>query len=416
MDNEKKYTVVDTLYAWYLGNPSKPELVGSLNLFHALRGVSLRYDEHWLTNGFALSEDLPLIDNEIFPTIRETAVGAIDDARPDRWGERVIRLLEKPQRLSILEMLYFAGDGRFGALGISTSASSYLPFKKETLPYLEDVEAIHKLVERVLAGEQIEEINRRLIAPGATMGGARPKALIEIDGCQWILKFSEESHLQEPSIEHASMTLAKLAGINTAQTRLIKLSKGNAIAIKRFDRISNNKIDMRLHCISANVALRAAGSDFSYPALAQLLRRRGVTKNQLNQNQMKEIFRRLIFNILIDNTDDHEKNHAFICTDSGHYILSPAFDVLPTGQAFGYQAMDVGLSASLSTIDNALSMASSYGLSLKDATEQAKSVAQTVNIWRDHFKKTGVDQKIIDLISQQIDRDFLKFQREKLLR
>jgi serine/threonine-protein kinase HipA len=416
MDNKEKYSVVDTLYAWYLGNPSNPKLIGTLNLFHALRGVSLRYDSKWLTNGFALSEDLPLIDREHFPTLKETAVGAIDDARPDRWGERVIRLLERPQRLSILEMLYFAGDGRFGALGISTSESAYLPFKKETLPRLDDVDAIHKLVQRVQAGEQIEEVNRRLIAPGATMGGARPKALIEIDSDQWVLKFPEEGHWYEPSIEHASMTLARIAGINAAETRLITLAKGHAIAIKRFDRATQSNIQERMHCISVNVALRAAGSAYSYPAMAQFLRRRGVTDDQLNQIQMREIFKRLIFNILIDNTDDHEKNHAFIYTKAGQYSLSPAFDVLPTGQAFGYQAMDVGENASLSTVDNALSMSSSYGITLKDAKEEAKTVAQTVNNWRDHFKTYGVDHNVITQIGQQIDRDFLRMQREKLLK
>jgi serine/threonine-protein kinase HipA len=83
--------------------------------------------DDWVSRGFALSEDLPLQTLEYFPSERDTAAGAIDDARPDRWGERVIRFIDKPPRLSLMEYLYFAGDDRFGALGISTSKASYRP-------------------------------------------------------------------------------------------------------------------------------------------------------------------------------------------------------------------------------------------------------------------------------------------------
>ena len=415
MSEQASYRVVDTLYVWYLGKPSTPVLVGALNLFDALRGVSLRYSENWLLNGFALSEDLPLVDQEHFPTIKETAVGAIDDAHPDRWGERVIKLLEKPPRVSILEMLYFAGDDRFGALGVSTSDTRYIPCTHEAIPRLVDVDAIHRLVQRILSGEKIEEFNRRLIAPGATMGGARPKALVEIDGAQWVLKFSEEDLWFEPTTEHAAMTLATRAGINAAETKLIQLSKGNAIAIKRFDRAKSDRDAIRFHCVSANVALRAAGSENTYPAMAQLLRRRGVSENQSNQKQMREIFRRLIFNILIDNTDDHEKNHAFILTDAQQYSLSPAYDVLPTGQAYGQQAMGVGRNGYVSTVENALSMPEAYGLTFEQARQEAKKVAQIVDLWRNHFKKHGVQVKIIEMLGQHIDREFLIQQRQALL-
>jgi len=204
--NTSDHSIVDTLYVWYLGYRASPRLVGTLNLVQSMRGVSLRYSQDWLKTGFALSEDLPLIEIEHLPKMRESACGAIDNARPDRWGERVIRLLERPQRMSIMEMLYFAGDGRFGALGISTSAQAYIPSKSDILPQISDVEAIHRLVQRVLAGEQIEELNRRLIAPGATMGGARPKALIEMDGSQWVLKFAEHEVWFEPSVEHATIS------------------------------------------------------------------------------------------------------------------------------------------------------------------------------------------------------------------
>ena len=410
MSGSALYRVVDTLFLWYLGRPERPVLVGNLNLVLSGRGVSLRYAPEWLQNGFPLSEDLPLVDREHLPREKGVAAGAVDDARPDRWGERIIRQVERPPRLSLLEMLFFAGDDRFGALGVSTSAETYTPSNTSPLPQLADVDAVHELVRKVLAGEMIDETHRRLIAPGATMGGARPKALIQMEGVEWVLKFAEEDMSSEPLVEHAAMTLAAQAGITVAETRPIKLARGAAVVVKRFDRAPGQ----RLHALSANVALKAAGSELSYPNLAQLLRRRGSTEGGVNRRQMHELFRRLIFNILIDNTDDHEKNHALIVSDAQHYLLSPAFDVLPTGQALGYQAMVVGVDGAVSSVDNALSMSQAYWLSRREAVAEAKDVAKIVNHWRVHFAAAGVDRNTIDLLATQIDRSQLLEQRRAL--
>src|SRR6185436_7160188 len=283
------YTARDDLYLWLLSEPSAPVLIGTLTLLRATRGVSLRYAPEWLTRGFALSEDLPLVAEEFLPREKDTAAGAVDDARPDRWGERVIRLIDKPPRLSLLEFLYFAGDDRFGALGVSSSQDSYLPRRTGSLPRLTDISAIHELVRRVLANEPIPTAQKRLIAPGVTMGGARPKALLDIEGEQWVVKFSDHEPTDTPLVEHATMTLARKAHIRTAETRAIRLVDGHAVAVKRFDRSRGR----RLHAISANVALKAAGEALGYPELAQILRRRGVTANDANIAQMRELFRRM---------------------------------------------------------------------------------------------------------------------------
>lgn len=113
----------DELHLWFLGNPADPRHVGQLRLIDAGKGVSLHYGENWLQTAFPLSEDLALVDTEHLPRWKGLAVGAVDDARPDRWGERVIRYIDKPARLSLMEYLYHAGDDRFGALGVSTSAT-----------------------------------------------------------------------------------------------------------------------------------------------------------------------------------------------------------------------------------------------------------------------------------------------------
>ena len=94
-----KYRPTDRLYLWLLTRPQQPVLIGELNLVRSTQGVSLRYADPWLRRGFSLSEDLPLIDEEFLPEEKGVAAGAVDDARPDRWGERVIRHIDKPARL-----------------------------------------------------------------------------------------------------------------------------------------------------------------------------------------------------------------------------------------------------------------------------------------------------------------------------
>ena len=404
------YAPSNRLYLWLLTRPEQPVPIGELNLVRVSQGVSLRYADSWLQGGFALSEDLPLIDEEFLPVEKGTAVGAVDDARPDRWGERVIRFIDKPARLSLLEYLYFAGDDRFGALGVSTAANEYLPRRLGPLPTLKDADELHELIRKVQNNEPVLPAQRRLIAPGATMGGARPKALIDIAGHQWVIKFSDGDPADTPLIEHATMTLAQKAGIRTAETMPVRLTHGHAVAISRFDRLGG----LRVHSLSAGVALRAAGERFGYPELAQLLRRRGVTDGDAYVGQMREVFRRMVFNILIDNTDDHEKNHALLMTDAQQYELSPAFDILPSGQALGFQQMRVGEQEADSTVANALSLSQMYGLTKSEAVKEAQAVAQVIDGWKQHFAACNVTRGDIDLYAQQIDRPFLRDQRREL--
>lgn len=409
-DASSAYTPTDRLYLWLLTRPREPVLIGELNLVRSLQGVSLRYADDWIERGFPLSEDLPLIDQEFLPPAKGTAAGAVDDARPDRWGERVIRFVDKPPRLSLLEYLYFAGDDRFGALGVSTSRDEYLPRRLGPLPTLAQADEIHELVRRIQANEPVPEELKRLISPGVTMGGARPKTLCDIDGEQWIVKFADGDPTDAPLVEHAAMTLASRAGIRVAETLPVRLTHGHAVAVKRFDREGAT----RRHCLTAHVALRAADEPYGYPELAQLLRRRGVADGDAYVDEMRELFRRMVFNILIDNTDDHEKNHAVIVTDEQQYALSPAYDILPSGQGLGFQQMRVGEDAGDSTLENALSMAQLFALERDAAVEEIRRVARVVDGWQAHFASCGVTRGDIDLYAQHIDRLFLKNQRTRI--
>jgi serine/threonine-protein kinase HipA len=405
----------DDLYLWFLADPAAPRYVGQLRLVNVGKGVSLQYGADWLASGFPLSEDLQLVGIEQLPRWRGMAVGAVDDARPDRWGERVIQYIDKPARLSMMEYLFYAGDDRFGALGVSTSADDYKPRIKSPLPRLEQAQQLSEIVHKVSAKEPVNAIERKMLAAGGSFGGAKPKALIEINGVQWVIKFFNNEPIDVPLIEHASMTLAKLAGIQVAETRVVPLLGEHALAVRRFDRDGV----VRIHCISAGTALRAqtvAGQEpeFGYPSLAQLLRRAGVAEDDRNLLDMQELFRRMVFNILIDNTDDHEKNHTLMVvapTRQGKYRLAPAYDVLTTNSGQGYQEFIVGTAQRDSTLSNAMSQCELFGYTPAQAAAVVVRVIQVVDGWRKHFAACGVTQVDLESLAERIDGDQLLGQR-----
>jgi len=406
----------DALYLWFLANPAVPRYVGQLRLVDAGKGVSLQYGDDWLASGFPLSEDLLLVDIEHLPRWKGMAVGAVDDARPDRWGERVIQYVDRPARLSIMEYLFYAGDDRFGALGVSTSADAYVPRAHSPLPRLEQAQPLSEIVHKVSAKEPVNDIERKMLAAGGSFGGAKPKALIDIAGEQWVIKFFNNEPIDVPLIEHASMTLAALAGITVAETRVVSLIGENALAVRRYDRDGA----MRTHCISAGTALRAqtiAGQEpeLGYPSLAQLLRRSGVADDGLNLLDMRELFRRMVFNILIDNTDDHEKNHALKVvapTRQGKYRLAPAYDVLPTNSGQGYQEFIVGTAQRDSTLSNAMSQCELFGYTTAQAAAEVARVIKVVDGWREHFAACGVTDADLESLAERIDGDQLLAQRQ----
>lgn len=404
------YKPQDTMSLWWLGNgPASPLRVGQLLLTDGNRKVGLEYSADWLQHGFALSEDLPLGRGVYLPKERDMAAGAVDDARPDRWGERVIRNLYKPSRLSVLEYLYFAGDDRSGALGVSLDAGGYQSSNGGTLASLANLEEMQRAIAAVLAGEQLDERLVRLVKPGPSFGGARPKSLIEMDGAQWVVKFSEGEDFNTELVEHATMRLASQCGLDVAQTRALPLVRGHAVAVRRFDRCG----DQRSHVLSANTVLRANGLPMGYPELAQSLRRIG--RAPAIRGQQKELFKRMVFNILMDNTDDHEKNHAFVRAADGFYDLSPAYDVVPSVQGLGQQQLRVGKHQADASMENALSEVQAFGLTKDAAVEAVKRVAVVVGGWKEFFRGQGVSNRDLDRMAQYIDGANLKAQRAEFI-
>lgn len=400
------YRPQDLMWLWWLGD-AVPRRVGSISLTAGHRKVALTYDAQWIEQGFALSEDLPLAGGLWVPKENDSAAGALEDARPDRWGERVIRHIRRPSRLSLLEFLYFAGDDRFGGLGVSLKPEAYAPCALGAIASLASLHDMQKAIAKIIAGEKLDESLTRLVRPGPTFGGARPKSLMQDGAQQWIVKFPEDEELDVGLIEHATMTLGARCGVAPAATMALPLSKWHAVAVARFDRPGG----MRLHALTAYTALRAAGMEDGYPELAQLLRRIGHP-DQFRQDQAL-LFRRMVFNMLVDNTDDNHKNHTLIRGPDGYHRLSPAYDVLPSAQGLGYQQMRVGREGAASTLSNALTEAGAFGLKPDQAVAVVTEVCRCVADWKPHFAQTGVSARDLDVLSQYLDGPALADQRRE---
>ena len=196
------------------------------------------------------------------------------------------------------------------------------------------------------------------------------------------------------------MTLAARCGIDVADTLALPVAGRHAVAIRRFDRVGSDG-RQRVHAISAHVALRAVGEEYGYPQLSQELRR--LAPPQQIAQQQEQLFRRMVFNILVDNTDDHEKNHSLLRQADGNWLLAPAYDVLPSASGLGYQAMVVGKQGNESTLDNARSQVAAFGLKASAANAIIQAIAGEVDAWREHFRHMGVSAGDIEVLAQYID-------------
>ncbi|MDP2016373.1 type II toxin-antitoxin system HipA family toxin [Hydrogenophaga sp.] len=414
----KAASVPERLFAWYLADPQNPVLIGEIGRV-SNGDASLTYTPSWRQEGFALSEDMPLRDQTYSPMHRRhrepAAAGSLDDSRPDRWGEKVIRTLYK-KGATLRDNLYLAGDDRFGALGVSGSDTAYEPFNRQPLPRLHDVPTLAEAAAVIQSGEgELNAQRRDLLGAGGSLGGAKPKAVVNIDGEEWVVKFFDGEPWDQPLVEHACMTLAQTAGVRVAQTRVIKLPAEHAIAVRRFDRVGNT----RVHSVSASTLLRAAtpqGEEpqYGYPHLARRLRALGNV--QRLDEHLQDLFRRMAFNILIANTDDHEKNHAVtheLINGAPVVNLSDAYDVVTTGSgAFAHEFM-IADDVVDPDLEAAISVHRDFGLDEAQARHAISEVVRVVDGWRDHFTALGVTTGDMEALAEFIDSDELQQQRDR---
>lgn len=391
-----------SLWVWYLADPQAPRRVGTVSLIAATKRVSFTYDAAWKDGGFSLSPTMKLgrrgaQERPILPPAGGLAPGALDDSMPDRWGQSTIRAIDRPKRLATLDFLYYAGDRRFGALGVSSDPEVYRPCPESPLLSTASLEEAHALIQRIIDKQPLNERERRMLQSSRSLGGAQPKMLVSIDGEEWIAKFPKGDNVDHQLIEHASMTLAREIGIRAVESRVYPIATEHVVMTKRFDRRSAR----RVHALSAKTLLEREGTE-SYATMADVIREWCHPEEVAEQR--RELFARMVYNILIDNTDDHTKNHAFLRRDDGYYELAPAYDIPPQMNGLGEQAIPVA-DGSGSDFGAALEHCARFGLTRDEAVETWREVADGVSRWKEVFRSVGVLGSDLDYLSDYLDTE-----------
>lgn len=361
-------------YVWvWLPAETAPVVAGKLTQ----QGEQLRfnYGKSYLErdNAIALYDrELPLRPG-ILPLLPGlTMPGCLRDAAPDAWGRRVIlnRLLGKKgvgaDTAVLTELTYWleSGSDRIGALDFQRSPTEYVPRLTEHATLEELLES----AARVEQGVPLSPVLDQALNHGTSIGGARPKALIETDGRKYIAKFSSSSDLYSiVKTEFVAMRLAERAGLHVAPVRLVQAVRKDVLLIERFDRVAMTGGWQRRSMVSALTLLeldemmaRYAG----YEQLAEIIRHRFADP----VTNLHELFARLVFNVLCGNTDDHARNHAAFW-DGKRLSLTPAYDICPQGRAGNEasQAMLIHGNNRMSRIDVCLSAAPQFLLSGEQA-------------------------------------------------
>lgn len=391
-----------TIFVYDDFSTDQPVLMGSLyvNVIKGGESYSFEYDKDWLKKtGLTLTLDPELMpySGRQYPT-GKNIFGLFADASPDRWGrvlmnkrERILAEKEGRKPSKLYDSDYLLGvydETRMG--GIRFKANPEGPFlsdDKETAapPWatLRTLEEASRNFENDETGLTEKWLNQ-LIKPGSSLGGARPKAtVVDTKDQLWIAKFPSKNDENDTGAwEMATHDLAALCGLNVPEAKLEKFSPlGSTFLIKRFDRLGSK----RVHFASAMTLLgktdgASAADGSSYLDIAAFIKSYGAQPKK----DLIELWKRIVFNMAVTNTDDHLRNHAFILTDKG-WILSPLYDVNPV--PYGDElSLNVDEEDNSINIDLAVQTAVRFGISKSDAEAQAKEILKIV---RDNWEKTA---------------------------
>ncbi|MFY7992221.1 MAG: type II toxin-antitoxin system HipA family toxin [Bacteriovoracaceae bacterium] len=331
----------------------------------------------------------------------ETIFGSIKDSSPDRWGRY---LLEKKFSRKLTEMEYVLANGidHVGALGFSPEDYN-VPMRLTPSGYVQhtfdkiSLEMIMDQTEMVLKNEEDEEKLKELLHYGPSLGGARPKYSVHINSAAYLAKYSiSQDRRREPLIEFATMKMAQDLKLNVPDIKLSKISNRDVFYIKRFDRNNDDKSPF----ISA---LTLCGwdengyADWSYPVLCQALISIGKNSSQI-EDDLIELFRRVAFNIAVNNNDDHPRNHG-VYLFQNVWRLSPLYDVVPmdSGSQNFSLAMEIGLNKREASKRNLLSSCGYFKLETARANQLIEEIFQFVTSnWKNYFKEAGLTDKEIN--------------------
>lgn len=400
MDNEKKIYV----YADLLTYKNYPVGVLHVSSSKGKEFYSFEYDEEWLRKrDISLDPDLELYKGRQYITDDKTIFGVFADSCPDRWGRRLLNRQEetraranreKPRKLQESDYLLGVFDqARMGGLRFKTDSKG--EFLANDPQYsIPPWTSLRELEQASVSFEQNDNPSgekwlKQLLAPGSSLGGARPKASVTApDGSLWIAKFpSKHDDVDTGAWEMVTHDLAEICGLNVPAAKAESFSNmGTTFLVKRFDREGAQ----RIHFSSAMTMLGKedganASDGSSYLEIVSFLKAKGASPKK----DIQELWDRIVFSMAVSNTDDHFRNHGFILTAKG-WVLSPMYDVNP--DIYGeYLSLNVDDNNSSIDLDLAVDAAPYYGIDKDDAAEQVARIKDIVRKnWLPLSKKYGI--------------------------
>jgi serine/threonine-protein kinase HipA len=408
----------------YVDLDGVPHLAGRLwtRLRKNRESATFEYDPDWLRHParFALEPALMLGAGAFHTAPDAPLFGAIGDSAPDRWGRALMRRMSRRQAeregravraLREIDYLLMVDDeARQGALRFAEGAGG--PFLREAdasrIPPLGELPKLLSAAERIADEEGTDEDLRLLFAPGSSLGGARPKASVRLkDGSLAIAKFPRrDDEINVVAWEAVALTLAGKAGIATPTVRLEEVARRPVLLVSRFDRVKGH----RKPFLSAMSMLGAKDNESrSYLEFVDALRRYGAAPVE----DMEALWRRIVFTILISNTDDHLRNHAFLYEGQRGWRLSPAYDLNPVPVDIKPRVLATAITEDDNTasLPLAFEAAGYFEISMTRAREIAGEVAAVVSTWRAQAKRRGISRQEIDRMASAFEHRDLEIAR-----
>jgi serine/threonine-protein kinase HipA len=396
----------------YITLPGKVSAItaGKLVLDQTGSGVSLGrfvYGRSYLRNPEAVAID-PIelkLSNTTYSTVHLKGVfGALRDAGPDYWGRRVIEKHAAKSALGEMDYLLDSPDDRAGALGFGLNNVPPAPLRKfnQTLDLAKLQGLADALIKDEIPSDPAAPQVQELLLLGTSMGGARPKAVVQDNEGLWMAKFNRpDDRWNYARVEYAMLRLARQCGINVSENRIESVGGQDVLLVKRFDRDNNAEGYTRARMISGLTVLRAdetndARERWSYVILVEELRRIVAEP----EKDARELFRRICFNALISNLDDHPRNHAFLARNID-WALSPAYDLTPS-PVVSLDRRDLALvcgdQGRLANAKNILSQHPRFLLQREEAENIIANTRARVGQWYDVVRACGVSENDAETI------------------
>ena len=393
------------VYAHWLGM-LEPKLIGILSAHQGKgrKSFSFTYHQDWLKSNqsFLLDPDIQYFSGPQFPVLKEN-FGIFLDSMPDTWGRTLLKRransLAKKQGKSpsnLYEIDFLLGvfdESRMGALRFKLDPKGeFLDNSKNgaTPPWASVVELQHAVnnIERNEDTDEMQNWLAQLIAPGSSLGGARPKAnILDEHKHLWIAKFpTKNDTIDKAAWEFLSYQLALKAGINMSESKMSKvLGKYNTFFTKRFDRIKSERIHFAsAMTLTGNNEEILRNTTASYLDIAEVIQQYGANVNA----DLAQLWKRIVFNIVISNTDDHLRNHGFILSDKG-WLLSPAYDINPSVDKSGL-SLNIDLDNNDLDIELAKSVGAYFRLNVNQMNKIIEEVLLAVKQWRNIANEIGI--------------------------